>query len=331
MGKRKHFGTSLLNMLKANLGILVGLVILCVFLSFKTTTFATLDNFFNVVRQVNINLYLACGMTFVILLGGIDLSVGSIMAVAGCISAGMVTWVGLPVPVAIIIGILFGVALSSISGLIISCTTIPAFIVTLAIMNVGRGIARLYTNAQTISVMNPQYMFLGSGKILGIPIQLYLAIVVIIICTFVLNRTQFGRHVYAVGGNKQAAEYAGINVKKVTFIVFIISGILASCAGILTVGRTFSATMILGQSAEMDAISAVVLGGTSMNGGKGTISGTVIGVMVIGVLQNGMNLLNIDSSWQFVVQGIVILLAVFIDYLKQTGFSFSQFTKKATN
>ena len=232
---------------------------------------------------------------------------------------GLITWNGMPVYVGILGGVLVGMLLGAVNAWIISSTNIPAFIVTLAMMNIGRGIARIYTKAQTISVLNDQYMFWGMGSIFGIPIQLFCIIAVVAVSSFILNRTQMGRHIYAVGGNKQAAQYSGIRVKKVTFFVFIYCSLLASLAGILTVGRTFTATMTLGESAEMDAISAVVLGGTSMNGGRGTISGTVIGAIVIGVLKNGMNLLGIDSSWQFIVQGIVILIAVYLDYLKQKG------------
>lgn len=320
----KHkFGQSVMNTIKMNFGILMGLAILCVGLTVMTDKFATVTNFFNVVRQITINLYLACGMTFVILLGGIDLSVGSVIAVTGCISAGMITWLGLPVPVGILIGILFGTLVGAINGLIVSRTTIPAFIVTLATMNIGRGIARIYTHAQTIAVLDDSYTFWGMGSVLGLPIQLYLIIAVVIATSFILNRTGLGRHIYATGGNKMAAEYSGIHVRRVTFLVFVLSGFLASLAGVLTVGRTFTATMIMGDGAEMDAIAAVVLGGTSMNGGKGSISGTVIGVIVIGILKNGMNLLGIDSSWQYVVQGIVILIAVYIDFIKSEGSAFS--------
>lgn len=319
MKSQQKYSNTMINTIKANFGILMGLVILCVVLSVLTENFATVTNFFNVIRQITINLYLACGMTFVILLGGIDLSVGSVIAVAGCVSAGMVTWYGVPVYVGILIGLVCGVLLASINGLIVSKTTIPAFIVSLATMNIGRGIARIYTGAQTIAVLDDAYTFWGMGTVFGIPIQLFLVVAVVAVCSFILNKTQLGRHIYAVGGNKQAAEYSGINVKKVTFLVFLFSGILASLAGILTVGRTFTATMIMGNGAEMDAIAAVVLGGTSMSGGKGSISGTVIGAIVIGILKNGMNLLGIDSSWQYIVQGIVIIIAVYIDYVKQEG------------
>lgn len=325
--KQEHTWISII---KSNLGILLGLLVLCVLLTFMTDKFATVTNFFNVARQITINLYLACGMTFIILLGGIDLSVGSIIAVSGCISAGLISWLDVPVFLGIAIGILAGMLLGILNGLIVSRTTIPAFIVTLATMNIGRGFARIYTGAQTIAVLDDRYTFWGMGSILGIPIQLFCIIAVIVLCSFLLNKTKLGRHIYAVGGNKQAAEYAGIHVKRVTLFVFIFSGLLASLAGILTVGRTFTATMIMGNGAEMDAISAVVLGGTSMSGGKGSISGTVIGVIIIGILQNGMNLLGIDSSWQYIVQGIVIIIAVYIDYLKQEGRSVSfNFMKKA--
>ena len=319
MEKKTWKESGMIQMLKSHMGILAGLLILCAVLSVMTTSFATVTNFFNVVRQVTINLFLACGMTYVILLSGIDLSVGSVIAVSGCISAGLITWNGMPVYVGILGGVLVGMLLGAVNAWIISSTNIPAFIVTLAMMNIGRGIARIYTKAQTISVLNDQYMFWGMGSIFGVPIQLFCIIAVVAVSSFILNRTQMGRHIYAVGGNKQAAQYSGIRVKKVTFFVFIYCSLLASLAGILTVGRTFTATMTLGESAEMDAISAVVLGGTSMNGGRGTISGTVIGAIVIGVLKNGMNLLGIDSSWQFIVQGIVILIAVYLDYLKQKG------------
>ncbi len=319
---------SVLDMIRNNIGILSGLLILCIALSFMTDKFATVTNFFNIIKQITINLYLACGMTFVILLGGIDLSVGSVIAISGCLSAGMASWAGLPVPVAILIGCFFGVLVGVLNGLIVSRTTIPAFITTLATMNIGRGIARVYTNNQTISVLQPAYTFLGTGKVFGIPIQLFMIIAVVAVSSFILNRTQLGRHIYATGGNKMAAGYSGIDTKKVTLFCFVYSGILASIAGILTCGRTFSATIAMGQSAEMDAIAAVVLGGTSMSGGKGKISGTIIGALIIGVLNNGMNLLGIDSSWQFIVQGIVILIAVFIDFIKNdSSFSFAKIFK----
>ena len=301
------------------LGILIGLGIMCILLMCMTDKFLTSSNLFNIIRQITINIFLACGMTMVILLGGIDLSVGSVIAVSGCISAGMVTWLHLPVAAGICIGLLCGVAIGAINGLIASQTTIPPFIITLATMNIGRGIARLYTSAKTIAVLDPSYTFFGTGKIGEIPIQLLLIVLVVAVTSFILNRTKLGRGIYYVGDNEQAAKYAGLKVRKIRFFVFVFSGLLAAMAGVLSTARTFAATMDMGISAEMDAIAAVVLGGTSMKGGRGTLMGTVIGVIVIGILKNGMNLLGIDSSWQYVVQGVVILIAVYIDFIKNNG------------
>ena len=185
-------------------------------------------------------------------------------------------------------------------------------------MNIGRGFARIYTKATTILVDDELFTFIGSGKLFGnIPIHFVYMIVVIIISALILNRTRLGRNIYAVGDNAQAASYSGINSKKVTLTVFIIMGFFAACAGILSSARTFSGQFNVGEGAEMDAISAVVLGGTSMTGGVGYLSGTIIGCIVIGVLNNGMNILGIDSSWQYVVKGVVVLIAVFIDYFKK--------------
>lgn len=305
--------------LKNCLGILIGLLVMCVALMLMTDKFATVNNFFNVGRQITINIFLACGMTLVILLGGIDLSVGSVIAVSGCVSAGMCTWMKLPVPAGILIGILCGFAIGVINGLIASRTTIPPFIITLATMNIGRGIARIYTGAKTIAVLNPAYTFLGTGKIGEIPIQIFFIVLIVLVTSFILNKTKLGRHIYFTGDNEQSAKYAGINVRRVRMIVFMFSGLMASIAGILSTARTFAATMDMGTSAEMDAIAAVVLGGTSMSGGRGTLMGTVIGAIIIGVLSNGMNLLGINTSWQYVVQGIVILIAVFVDYAKNSS------------
>lgn len=321
MKKLKHSLLAFGQSLKDCIGILIGLVVMCCVLMILTPKFLTASNMFNIGRQICINIFLACGMTLVILLGGIDLSVGSVIAVSGCVSAGMVTWMKLPVPVGIAIGLLCGTAIGLINGLIASRTTIPPFIITLATMNIGRGIARVYTGAKTIAVLDPAYTFFGTGKFLGAPVQLLFIVVVVGITSFLLNKTKLGRRIFYVGDNEQSARYAGIKVRNIRLFVFIFSGFLASCAGILSTARTFAATMDMGTSAEMDAIAAVVLGGTSMSGGRGSLMGTVIGAIIIGVLSNGMNLLGINTSWQYIVQGIVILIAVFVDYVKNQGVS----------
>lgn len=303
---------------RSNLGILIGLLIMCIGLTFISDSFATSTNIFNVLRQISVNVFLACGMTMVILIGGIDLSVGSVIAISGCLCAGLITNNGIPSGLAIILAIIIGTLVGAVNGLIIANTKIPPFIVTLAMMNIGRGFARIYTNATTILVNDELFIWIGSGKIFGeIPVQLLFMVVVVIITGLILNKTKFGRNIYAVGDNQQAAVYSGINSKKVIFLVFTLSGLFAACAGILSAARTFSGQFNVGDGAEMDAISAVVLGGTSMTGGVGRISGTLIGCLVIGILNNGMNLMGIDSSWQYVVKGIVVLLAVYIDYIKK--------------
>lgn len=323
MGTKNHiksvsFGKGLVEGIKRNGGILIGLLIICLILTIMSDSFLRIQNFSNIMRQISVNVILACGMTMVIILGGIDLSVGSIIAVSGCLCCGLITNVGMSSVLAIPVSILAGTLVGVFNGLVVSRTTIPPFIVTLATMNIGRGFARIYTKATTILVDDELFTFIGSGKIFGgIPIHFVYMIVVIAVSALILNRTRLGRNIYAVGDNKQAASYSGINSTKVTLIVFVIMGFFAACAGILSSARTFSGQFNVGEGAEMDAISAVVLGGTSMSGGVGYLSGTIIGCVVIGVLNNGMNILGIDSSWQYVVKGVVVLIAVFIDYFKK--------------
>lgn len=305
------------NAVKANMGIIIALIVIVLLLSIFTDVFLTANNLYNVLRQITINVFLSCGMTLVIISGNIDLSVGAVIASSGCICAGLLTNSGFPAIFAIIVAVASGALVGLISGLIVSKTTIPSFIVTLAMMNICRGFARLYTDCKTITVRDDVFNYLGSGYIGEIPIHVFYMVAIIAIIGFILYKTQLGRHIYASGDNKQAAVYSGINVQKTTLIVFLICGICAGLGGVITVTRMVSARYTIGEGAEMDAISAVIIGGTSMAGGVGRLSGTIIGCLIIGVLNNGMNLLGIDSSWQYVVQGIVILVAVFIDFFKK--------------
>lgn len=304
---------------KSYLGILIALVAMCVLLSIFSSAFLTTRNIFNVLRQIAVNVFLSCGMTMVLILGGIDLSIGSIIALSGCLTATMIAKMSIHPLIAILCGILIGLIVGIANGFVISRTTIPPFIVTLASQNICRGLARVAVNNKTVSVSNSLYQFIGTGYIGGVPIHVIFIIVVIVITAILLSRTQFGRSIYAVGGNRMAATYSGINARKITMLVYIINGVLAGCAGILSSSRTMVGQYSLGEGAEMNAITAVVLGGTSMSGGVGSISGTIIGCLIVGVLNNGMNLLGIDSSWQYVVQGIVVLLAVYVDYLKKSN------------
>ena len=254
-------------------------------------------------------------MTMVIILGGIDLSVGSIIALSGCISAGCVARYNLPLPIALLMGLLVGM----FNGAVISKTTIPAFIVTLATMNIAKGLAYVYTGGSPVRVVTKEWQFLGAGYVGIFPTPVVILVIVLIITAIIMNKTKMGRHMYAVGGNQQAAEFSGIKVEKVKFFVHAFSGLMAGLAGIVLASRMYSGQPTAGDGAEMDAIAAVVVGGTSMAGGSGKIGGTIIGGLIIGVLNNGLNLLNVNSFWQYVVKGVVILLAVFLDYFRNKG------------
>ena len=307
---------------KENLGIIVAFLVLCVFLSVfpKTSgSFFTRQNIFNVLRQISTNLFLACGMTMVIILGGIDLSVGSIIALSGCISAGCVARYNLPLPIALLMGLLVGLLVGMFNGAVISKTTIPAFIVTLATMNIAKGLAYVYTGGSPVRVVTKEWQFLGAGYVGIFPTPVVILVIVLIITAIIMNKTKMGRHMYAVGGNQEAAEFSGIKVEKVKFFVHAFSGLMAGLAGIVLASRMYSGQPTAGDGAEMDAIAAVVVGGTSMAGGSGKIGGTIIGGLIIGVLNNGLNLLNVNSFWQYVVKGVVILLAVFLDYFRNKG------------
>lgn len=283
-----------------------------------SSKFLAPTNLFNISRQITVNIILACGLTMAILIGGIDLSVGSIIAISGCLTAGLMTNMNLPVVMAILLALIAGVAFGAFNGFVIAFTNIPPFIVTLATMDMGRGIVRLYTGTDTILINNNVFSYLGKGKIFGVvPIQIIYILLFCFLAWYILNRTIFGRYIYAVGDNEQAAIYTGINVKRTKFCVYVLVGFFAAAAGVLTAARTASGLYTAGEGYEMDAIAAVVLGGTSMTGGVGRISGSIIGAMIIGILSNGMNLLGFNSSWQYVVKGAVLLLAVLIDYFKK--------------
>lgn len=305
--------------LKDNLGILIALTAMILFLCVwpaTAKTFPTKTNLFNLLRQSSTNLMLACGMTMVIILGGIDLSVGSIIAMSGCFAAGAVVWGGMPEIVGLTIGVLSGLVFGLFNGAVIAWTNIPPFIVTLASMNLAKGIAYVFSGGKPIRCMTEAWKFLGAGYVLGIPTPVWTMFIVFFLCVIFLNRTRIGRHIYAVGGNSTAAKFSGISTAKVKFTVFAISGTLAGLAGVTIASRLYSGTCTSGNAAEMDAIAAVVIGGTSMSGGSGKLGGTLIGALIIGILNNGLNLMGVNSDWQYIIKGIVILGAVYVDYLR---------------
>ena len=314
-----RFGNGVVKYFKDNIGIIIALLAMYIFLViFPTTrtTFLTPNNMFNILRQNASNLFLATGMTMVIILGGIELSVGSVIALSGCVAAGCVVNLGLPEAVGFLAAILVGAIVGMFNGLVICKTDIPPFIVTLASMNIAKGIALVYTQGAPIRCMTDAFKFPGAGYVGPVPTPVILMLIVFVIAALMINRTQLGRHIYAVGGNAQAAKFSGINVSKVKFIVYTYTGIMAGIAGVVVASRLYSGQPTAGDGAEMDAIAAVVVGGTSMSGGSGRIGGTLIGVLIIGVLNNGLNLMGVDSNWQYIVKGLVILLAVYVDFIR---------------
>ena len=314
-----RFKNGFVKYFKDNIGIIIALVAMFIFLTvFPTTrsTFLTPKNMFNILRQNASNLFLATGMTMVIILGGIDLSVGSVIALSGVVAAGCVVNFGLPEAVGFIAAIAVGAAVGLFNGFIICKTDIPPFIVTLASMNITKGIALVLTGGAPIRCMTDAFKFPGAGYVGPVPTPVILMFIIFILAALMINKTQLGRHIYAVGGNVQAAKFSGISVQKVKFIVYAYTGVMAGIAGVVIASRLYSGQPTAGDGAEMDAIASVVVGGTSMSGGSGRIGGTLIGVLIIGVLNNGLNLLGVDSNFQYVVKGLVILLAVYVDFLR---------------
>ncbi|WP_134686165.1 ABC transporter permease subunit [Brevibacillus migulae] len=297
------------------MGSLVGLVVIFVALSLISSDFLTVSNMFNVLRQISINALIAFGMTFVILTGGIDLSVGSIFALSSALAAGMMAS-GTDPFVAIMVGLAAGAVMGAANGILIAKGKVAPFIATLATMTVFRGLTLVYTEGKPITGLPDSFALFGKGFFLDIPMPIIWMLIAFAILYVILKHSTFGRHVYALGSNEEATKLSGINTSRVKIFVYSISGLLAALSGIILTSRLNSAQATAGMSYELDAIAAVVLGGTSLSGGKGWIVGTLIGAMIIGVLDNGLNLLNVSSFYQQVVKGGVILIAVLLDRSK---------------
>lgn len=300
---------------------LIGLLIFSAIISLLSPRFLTSSNLLNVFRQTSINAIIAAGMTFVILTAGIDLSVGSILGFTGAIGASLLMG-GMNVYLAMLIAITVGAFAGMVNGIIITKGKVQPFIATLATMIFLRGATLVFTNGKPVAVSASEvsgvFRWIGTGKLLGIPIPIVLMIIVFIICYYVLNHTQFGRHIYAVGGNEEASLLSGVNTHKVKIWAYTISGILAAVAGIIVTSRLSSAQPTAGDGYELDAIAAVVLGGTSLIGGQGTIVGTIIGALIIGILNNALNLMDVQSYYQSIAKAVVILIAVLLDR-KESG------------
>lgn len=298
-------------------GIFVVFVIICLILSFISPQFLTVSNWTIIITQVSINALLAFGVTFVIITGGIDLSLGSMVAVTGVTAAMLAHPDTFPVVLPIFVGLLAGLLMGAFNGFIITKSKIAPFIVTLGTMTIGRGLALILSKGRPVSNLSDSFNFIGGGNILGIPFPIIVLILVFVICSIILKKTLLGRYIYAVGGNEQAARASGISVNQVKMAVYSMAGLLAGLAGIVLTSRITTGQPNAGAGFELDAIAAAVIGGTSTSGGTGTMTGTLIGVLLIGVINNGLDLLNVTSYYQQVVMGIIIIGAVVLDSWNQ--------------
>ncbi|MGK9326141.1 ABC transporter permease subunit [Aerococcus urinaeequi] len=299
------------------LGPLLALIVLIVFVSILSPSFLSLTNLMNLMRQVSINALIAFGMTFVIITGGIDLSVGSVLALSSALMGGMIVS-GIDPIIAMIIALIIGFVLGVVNGLLITKGRLAPFIATLATMTIFRGATLVYTDGQPITGLGETFIFqfMGHGYFFGIPFPIVITLVAFAILFMLLHKMSFGRKVLSIGGNEKASFISGVKINKIKLFVYGISGTLSALAGIILTSRLNSAQPTAGTSYEMDAIASVVLGGTSMSGGKGRIFGTLIGALIIGTLNNGLNLLGVSTFYQQIVKGIVIIIAVLLDRRK---------------
>lgn len=296
---------------------MLALIVLIIFVSILSPSFLSLTNLMNLMRQVSTNALIAFGMTFVIITGGIDLSVGSTLALSSAIMAGMIVN-GIDPLIAMTVSLIAGFVLGAVNGLLITKGKLVPFIATLATMTIYRGATLVLTDGKPITGLDETFIFqfMGRGYFFGIPFPIVITLVVFALLFVLLHKMSFGRKTFAIGGNEKASFIAGVKSNKIKIFVYSISGVLASLAGIILISRLNSAQPTAGESYEMDAIASVVLGGTSMSGGKGRIFGTLIGALIIGTLNNGLNLLGVSTFYQQIVKGIVIIIAVLIDRRK---------------
>jgi ribose transport system permease protein len=308
---------------------LFALGLMVVALSLLSDNFLTPDNGWNILRQISVNLCLSIGMTLVILSGGIDLSVGAILGLAGAVAAGLLkngvalgalgVRLEFTVTGAIVAGVAVGGAAGWFNGFAITRFQLPPFVATLGMLSIARGLTMLWTGGFPVTSLGASFGFLGTGALLGMPMPVWIMLALVAIFVVVTRRTRFGRHIYAVGGNERAARLTGLNVPRIKVAVYTLAGALAGVAGLIVTARLDSAQPNAGLGYELDSIAAVVIGGTSLSGGRGSVGGTVLGCLIIGVLNNGLFLLNVSPFWQQVIKGLVILLAVAIDKLNARG------------
>ncbi len=299
-------------------GTLFGLVAIVIIISIIKPRFLAIDNILNLLRQTSINGLLAIGMTYVVLTGGIDLSVGSIVGASGMFAAlAARSEMNLPWYVAVLVGLCVGLLLGSLNGIIISYLKVPAFIATLGMLSIARGVTYMASNARPVPGLSEGFLKIGGGSVGAIPIPVVLLTIVLVICSITLYKHRYGRYVFATGGNTMAARVSGIKVKKIICSVYMISGLLAGLAGVILTSRVTSGLAQSGQNYETDAIAAAVIGGNSLAGGRGRLWGTIVGFLIIGVMNNGLDMMAVSSYWQLVIKGSIIIIAVMLDSLNE--------------
>ena len=284
-----------------------------VVLSIASPNFLKTTNILNILRQVSINGILAIGMSLVCLTGGIDLSVGSIVAFAGILTAGMLNNTSLPIFVIALIAVAVGCIMGLINGYFVAYWGAPAFVVTLSMLTVGRGLTYIYCDGKPISKLPAEFLVIGKGSLLGLPIPTIVLLIVFIVFSVMLSKFKLGRYIYAVGGNPQAAMASGINVKKILLLVYMFSGMCCGVAAVVLTARVSAGLATAGDGYELNAIAATVIGGTSLSGGTGKLWGTLLGALLLGMVNTGLDLLNVTSYYQQVVRGLIILGAILID------------------
>lgn len=297
--------------------ILIAFFVVCFVLAVLTPNFLTSVNIINVLRQVSITGVIAVGMTFVILIAGIDLSVGSVLALAGMLAAGLQVRHGAGVAAAVLVPLAVSTALGLLVGVVITKLKINAFVTTLGLMSIARGLTLVYSNGYPISGLQPSFRFIGNGFIGPIPVPVIIYGLAVVVGALVLSQTRFGRYIYAIGGNEEAARLSGIPVDRYKILVFGISGFAAGLGGLMLTARLNSANPVAGTGYELDVIASVVIGGTSLFGGRGGVVGTLFGSLLMGVIGNGLNLLNVSSFYQQVVKGAIIIVALILDRYRQ--------------
>lgn len=302
---------------RANWGILLAFVAMCLIFSIFGNNFLTTNNMVNLLRTCATNCYLAIGVQMAIILAGIDLTGGALAALTGVVCVFSFENLGMPIVVAVLLAIAIGAIVGAINGTVVAYTGIHPFVVTLAMQSICRGSAYLLANGSPITTTNRSFTAMGTGYLGPIPLPVIYMAIFLILDFLLLNKTKTGRHIYAVGGNETAARFSGINVKKIKIFVWTVSGALAGFCGVVLAARLSSGQPSTGEGYETDAIAAAVLGGTSFFGGTGSVGGLLIGVLIIGVISNGLNLMHVNSYWQYVLKGIIIIAAVYFDMVKQ--------------